>query len=76
MVIAPKFRGRGLAHRMLQAVLQELRGRGARYVRVFGHRLGPTYSSPLPELPESVCVKAGMTLEKDDPECPRYCARF
>jgi GNAT superfamily N-acetyltransferase len=72
MVLAPEAKGRGLAHALLREVLADLRRRGVPYVTAMGHRLGPTYSSPLPELPESVCVKAGMVLEKDDPECPRY----
>lgn len=76
LVIVPEARGRGLAHRILGAVLAELRARGARYVLAAGHRLGPAYSSPLPELPETVCVKAGMTLVRDDPECPLYGMRL
>lgn len=76
MVVPPGDRGRGLAHRLVSEILAELRRRGAPYLYAMGHRLGPTYSSPLPELPESVCIKAGMTLVKDDPECPRYGLRL
>lgn len=72
MVILPKERGKGLAHALLREVLADLRRRGVAYAVAFGHRLGPTYGSPLPELPESVCVKAGMALLRDDPECPLY----
>lgn len=72
MVVVPEARGRGLAHALLEAVLAEVRTRGARRVLAFAHRLGPGYSSPLPELPESVCIAAGMTLHKDHAECPVY----
>jgi GNAT superfamily N-acetyltransferase len=72
MVLAPEARGKGLAHTLFREVLDDLRRRGVAYVVAFGHRLGPTYSSPLAELPESVCRKAGMSIERDDPECPRY----
>jgi GNAT superfamily N-acetyltransferase len=72
MVVVPDARGQGVAHALLGEVLADLRRRGARHVYAFAHRLGPTYSSPLPELPESVCLKAGMTLARDDPECPLY----
>jgi GNAT superfamily N-acetyltransferase len=72
MVVVPEARGRGVAHTLLREVLADLRSRGARHVYAFGHRLGPTYSSPLPELPESVCAKAGMTLARDDALCPLY----
>lgn len=72
MVLAREAQGKGLAHVLLGAVLAELRRRGAPHVHAFAHRLGPTYSSPLAELPESVCLKAGMSLERDHPECPIY----
>jgi GNAT superfamily N-acetyltransferase len=76
MVIAPEMKGKGLGHAIFRAVLDAIRLRGAPYVYAFGHRLGQTYSSPLAELPESVCVKAGMNLVKDDPECPIYGMRL
>ena len=72
MVVDPDLRGQGLAHALLAEVLPELARRGAPYVLACAHRLGPTYSSPLPELPESVCRAAGMTLVRDHAECPLY----
>lgn len=72
LVLARDFQGKGLAHALFQGVFTELRRRGARSAVAFGHRLGPAYSSPLAELPESLCLKAGMTLERDDAECPIY----
>ncbi len=72
IVIPARQRGQGLAHALVAELLRELRRRGARSVVAFGHRLGPTYGSPLPELPERVCVRAGMRLLRDDPECPLY----
>jgi GNAT superfamily N-acetyltransferase len=76
MVVVPEARRRGLGHRLLAHALEECRRRGAPAAIAMGHRLGPTYSSPLPELPESVCVKAGMALLRDDPGCPTYVLRF
>ncbi len=76
VVLARDVRGRGLAHALFGGVLDELRRRGVSHVYAFAHRLGPTYSSPLAELPEAVCRKAGMTLEHDDPECPVYGLRL
>jgi ribosomal protein S18 acetylase RimI-like enzyme len=76
LVLARDAQGQGLAHRLVALVLDDLRRRGVPYVLACGHRLGPTYSSPLAELPESVCVKAGMTLVKDHPECPMYGMRL
>jgi GNAT superfamily N-acetyltransferase len=72
MVVVPEARGRGLAHVMLREVVADLRARGARFVLACAHRLGPDYSSPLPELPESVCRAAGFRLERDHRECPLY----
>ncbi|MCI0343253.1 MAG: GNAT family N-acetyltransferase [Planctomycetales bacterium] len=76
LVVAPEARRRGHAHALLREVLAEIARCGAPYAVAFGHRLGPTYSSPLPELPESVCRGAGMTLLRDDPECPLYGIRL
>ena len=76
MVLLPEWRGKGMAHHMFQLVLENLRRRGANRVRAYGHRLGPDYSSPLDELPERVCTRAGMTLERDHPECPVYSLRL
>jgi GNAT superfamily N-acetyltransferase len=72
VVVAPDRRGRGLAHALVRAVVARLREEGAGRLYAFAHRLGPTYSSPLPELPESVCAAAGLRLVRDDPECPLY----
>jgi hypothetical protein len=76
MVIAPEAKGKGHGHSIFRAVIDAIRKKDAPYVYAFGHRLGPAYSSPLAELPESVCLKAGMTLVKDDPECPLYGMRL
>jgi ribosomal protein S18 acetylase RimI-like enzyme len=72
LVVVPEARGRGLAHLLLRGVVADLRARRVPYVVACAHRLGPGYSSPLAELPESVCVAAGFRLERDDRECPIY----
>ncbi|MCC6574780.1 MAG: GNAT family N-acetyltransferase [Planctomycetes bacterium] len=72
MVVAPHARGQGLVHAMLAKVFDDLKARGIKHVLACAHRLGPAYSSPLAELPEAACIKAGMTIERDDAECPRY----
>jgi O-acetylserine/cysteine efflux transporter len=75
LVVVPELRKRGFAHELFRRALDEAFRRGAAAVVACGHRLGPGYSSPLPELPESVCVAAGLTLLRDDRECPMYIAR-
>ncbi len=76
MVLARDAKRRGLSHVFFGRVLDAIRQRGATYAVAFGHRLGPTYSSPLAELPESVCIRAGMTMIENDPECPVYGRRL
>jgi hypothetical protein len=73
MVLVPEARGKGLSREFLQLVLDELRRRGATRVQVFACRYGPDEdTSTFVELPESLCSKAGMTLEHDHPMRPVY----
>jgi GNAT superfamily N-acetyltransferase len=72
VVVPPERRREGLAHAFVARLVEHLSDAGVRKLYAFGHRLGPTYSSPLPELPERVCQAAGMTLLRDHAECPTY----
>ena len=72
VVVPPGRRRSGLVHELLRRLPRTLSARGAVRLVAFAHRLGPTYSSPLPELPERACLAAGMRLERDDAECPLY----
>jgi hypothetical protein len=54
-------------------VLAELKRRGVPRVQVFACRYGPDEdTSGFVELPESLCRKAGMSLEHDHPMRPIY----
>ncbi len=77
MVLRPVFRGRGLCHEFLRLILDDLPRRGCRRVLVVGHR--PEAYDPAEsfmELPATVCERAGLSLERDDPVCPRYARTF
>jgi len=73
LLVVPETRGRGLAHEILALVLDELRARGVRRVQAFPCRYGPDEDvSGGVELPESVCLRAGMTLLADHAMRPLY----
>ena len=73
MVLVPGERGKGLAHALLRLVLEEVRRRGARRVQAVAARYGPGEdTSGGVEIPESLCRKAGMALERDHPMRPVY----
>ncbi|MCK6460002.1 MAG: GNAT family N-acetyltransferase [Planctomycetes bacterium] len=73
IVLVPEARRRGNSHEFLRLVLQELARRGVARVQVFACRYGPDEdTSAFLELPESLCARAGMTLEQDHPMRPVY----
>jgi GNAT superfamily N-acetyltransferase len=73
MVLVAGAKGQGLAHEFLRMVLAELRRRGVSRIQVFAYRYRPDEdTSTFVELPESLCRKAGLTLEHDHPMCPIY----
>jgi hypothetical protein len=73
LVLVPEEKGKGLSHQLLRLVVDELGRRNARKVQVFACRYGPDEdTSTFVELPESLCQKAGMTLEHDHPMRPIY----
>lgn len=75
IVVVPERRGQKLARELVRAVLDDLRRRGVKRVVALAHRYASS-KEPSPELPESVCREAGMTLERDHPEYPIYAARL
>jgi GNAT superfamily N-acetyltransferase len=73
LVLVPEARGRGLSRKLMALVLDELLRRGVARVQVFACRYGPDEdTSTFVELPESLCTKAGMSLEHDHPMRPIY----
>ena len=70
--IAPAFRGRGLAHHLLDAVLRDLELRGVKHVQAFPTRGDALAAGEVWTGPESVFTRAGFHLERDDPEHPVY----
>jgi len=73
LVLVPEAKGKGLSHRLLRLVLDELRERGVRSVQAFPCRYGKDEdTSTFVEFPESVCREAGMALEHDHPMRPVY----
>jgi GNAT superfamily N-acetyltransferase len=73
LVLAPEARRKGRAHDLLRLVLEEARRRGARRVQAVACRYGPDEdTSASIEFPESLCRRAGMTLERDHPMRPVY----
>ncbi len=73
MVLVAEAKGKGLSREFLHLVLDELRRRGVTRVQVFACRYGPDEdTSTFVELPESLCTRAGMTLEHDHPMRPIY----
>jgi len=73
LVLVPEARGAGLAHRLLQLVLERLRADGARTVQAIACRYAPDEdTSDGVEFPESLCRRAGLTLVRDHPMRPVY----
>ena len=73
MVLVPEAKGQGLSREFLRMVLEELARRGVPRVQVFAYRYAPDEdTSTFVELPETLCRKAGMTLEHDHPMQPIY----
>jgi GNAT superfamily N-acetyltransferase len=73
LALVPEARGRRLSHDLLRLVLDELRRRGVRRVHAFACRYGEDEdTSTFVEFPESLCRRAGMTLEHDHPMRPIY----
>lgn len=69
-VIAPAYRGRGLAAYLLQQVLRDLRNRGVRKIEAFPKRGQELPVEDLWTGPETMFRSAGFTVVRDDPESP------
>lgn len=74
-VIPPAARGRGVASRMLDAILADLPSRGARRVEAFPKR-GQTDAGGLWNGPEPMYLRAGFTVVQDDPVRPVLARAF
>ncbi len=73
LVLVPEARRHGMCHTFIRFVLEGLRKRGVPRMQAFACRYGPDEdTSAFVEFPESVCRKAGMTLEHDHPMRPIY----
>lgn len=68
--LVPELRGRGLGHRLLEHVLEDLRARGVVRVRGFPRRGEDLDPGAVWTGPEAVYRRAGFFLERDDPERP------
>jgi ribosomal protein S18 acetylase RimI-like enzyme len=68
--IAPAHRKRGLARRLLHAVLEDLRARGARRVEAFPKRGEGLDEMDLWNGPEAMFLQAGFRVVKDHPARP------
>jgi ribosomal protein S18 acetylase RimI-like enzyme len=75
-VILPEYRGRGLSHRMITEVLNDLVKRGVKHVQGFPKRENSLSCAEVWTGPESVFRKAGFEIERDHPERPIYGIRF
>ena len=76
LFIAPRYRKRGLTHRFLAEVLEDLRSLGISHVQAF-----PCGDRDLPDEdvwtgPETAFQKAGFVLELDDSKQPVYSTRL
>lgn len=69
-LVAPAFRRQRLATRLLEAVLQDLRGRGVRRVEAFPRRGGELSPEHLWTGPEALFLRAGFEVARDDPRRP------
>lgn len=72
LLIAPRHRKRGLTHRFLAEVLEDLRTRGITYVQAFPSRDRDLPDEDIWTGPETAFQKAGFVLERDDSKQPVY----
>jgi ribosomal protein S18 acetylase RimI-like enzyme len=68
--VAPAHRRRGVARRMLDEVLRDLRARGVRRVEAFPRRGADLPEDDLWTGPEALFCAAGFTIARDDPARP------
>jgi ribosomal protein S18 acetylase RimI-like enzyme len=69
-LIAPAYRGQGLAAQLLDAVLADLRDRGVRRVEAFPKRGADLDTLDLWNGPEAMFRQAGFAVVQDDPTRP------
>ena len=71
-LLAPQVRGRGLARRLLEAILSDLPERGARSVEAYPRRGVGLPAEDVWTAPEALFLEAGFLLIQDHPRRPRY----
>ncbi|RJO67843.1 MAG: N-acetyltransferase [Myxococcales bacterium] len=74
-LVAPSARQKGLARRLLDAVLADLAFKGVALVQAFPKR-GELPVEDMWTGPEPLFQAAGFTLERDDPRLPIYAKRL
>lgn len=72
MLIVPRFKKQGLAHRFLALVLKDLKARGVERVQAFPRRGRALPDEDVWTGPEAIYQKAGFDLERDDVHKPIY----
>jgi len=70
--IIPKYREIGLGYYMLTEILKDLEKQGVKYVQAFPRRGKKISPEDMWTGPEGYFIKAGFTLERDDPIYPVY----
>lgn len=75
-VVLPEYRGRGLAHRFLAGILDDLEVRGIRHVQAFPKRKTGLSAGEVWTGPEALFRGANFEIERDDPEHPIYGRRL
>lgn len=75
-MIAPGFRGQGLASRLLQDVLADLQQQGVRYVEAYPKRGVDLAIEDLWTGPEAMFIRAGFEILRDDPARPVLRLKF
>jgi GNAT superfamily N-acetyltransferase len=72
LLIAPRFRKRGLAHRFLAEILKDLKAKGIQRAQAFPRRGDHLPDEDVWTGPERLYRQAGFVLERDDPVKPIY----
>jgi GNAT superfamily N-acetyltransferase len=72
LLIAPSYRGQGLAQKLLHGILKDLKRRGVRYIQGFPRRGENLTTEDVWTGPEVLFQRMGFKVEKDDQGFPVY----